>query len=259
VAGLLVAAVGPGWVFLVNGLSFAATIVALAVMRTRDLLPMPRARHAKGQVREGLAYVRGRPDIVLIMIVMGVVSAFGLNFQLTSALMARQEFGLGAGAYGVLGSIMAIGSLAGSLIAARRSALRLRLVLGAALAFGLTMGVQTVAPSYTAYALACIPLGFFALTMMTSANAMIQTTTEPVMRGRVMALYMMVFLGATPIGSPVVGWIGEQWGPRWAVGVGAIACVAVAVAGAAWAARALRVRVRYRLTPRPHLVLAPRA
>jgi MFS family permease len=121
------------------------------------------------------------------------------------------------------------------------------------------MGVQTVAPSYTAYALACIPLGFFALTMMTSANAMIQTTTEPVMRGRVMALYMMVFLGATPIGSPVVGWIGEQWGPRWAVGVGAIACVAVAVAGAAWAARALRVRVRYRLTPRPHLVLAPRA
>jgi MFS family permease len=258
VAGLLVAAVGPGWVFLINGVSFAATILALAAMRARELLPMPRAEHATGQVREGLAYVRGRPEIVLIMSVMGVVSAFGLNFQLTSALMARQEFGLGAGAYGVLGSIMSIGSLAGALIAARRSALRLRLVLGAALGFGLTMGVQTLAPSYWTYALACIPLGFFALTMMTSANTMIQMTTAPVMRGRVMALYMMVFLGATPIGSPVVGWIGEQWGARWAVGIGAIACVAVAVAGAAWAARFRRVRVRYRLSPRPHLVLAPR-
>ncbi len=192
------------------------------------------------------------------MVVLGVVSAFGLNFQLTSALMARQEFGLGPGAYGLLGSIMAIGSLAGSLIAARRSTLRLRLVLGAAFGFGVVMGVQAVAPSYWAYAAACVPLGFFALTMMTSANAMVQMTTEPVMRGRVMALYMMVFLGATPIGSPIVGWIGEQWGPRWAVAVGAIASVVVAVAAAGWAARALRVRVRYRLRPRPRLVLVPR-
>lgn len=257
VAGLLVAAVGPGWVFLINGASFAATIVALAALRARDLLPMPRAPQRKGGVREGLAYVRGRPDIVLIMVVLGVVSAFGLNFQLTSALMARQEFGLGAAAYGVLGSIMSIGSLAGSLLAARRSTLRLRIILGSAFAFGVAMAVQAVAPSYLVYALACIPLGFAALTMMTSANALVQMSTAPVMRGRVMALYMMVFLGATPIGSPVVGWIGEELGPRWAVGIGALASIAVAALAAAWAARALNVRVRYRLTPRPHLVLQP--
>jgi MFS family permease len=257
-AGLLIAGVGPGWVFIINGLSFAATIVALVAMRPGELLPMPRAEHTKGQVREGLAYVRGRPDILLVMLVLGVVSAFGLNFQLTSALMARQEFGLGPGAYGLLGSILAIGSLTGSLVAARRTTLRLRLILGAALGFGLAMAVQAVAPSYWAYALACVPVGFFALTMMTSANAMIQMSTEPVMRGRVMALYMMVFLGATPIGSPIVGWIGEQGGPRWAVAVGALASVTVAGAAAVWAARTLRVRVRYRLRPRPRLVLVPR-
>lgn len=258
VAGLLVAAVGPGWVFVVNGVSFASTIVALALMRTSELLPMPRAERSRRGVRDGLVYVRGRPDVVLIMIVMGVVSAFGLNFQLTSALMARQEFGLGPGAYGVLGTIMSVGALAGSLLAARRVTLRLRLVLGAALAFGLAMGAQTVAPTYWLYALACVPLGFAAQTMMTSANAMIQLSTAPVMRGRVMALYMMVFLGATPVGSPVVGWVGETWGPRWAIGVGAIACVAVAVAAAAWAARRADVRVRYRWAHRPHLVLVPR-
>ncbi len=257
-AGLLIAGVGPAWVFVVNGVSFGATILALLAMRAADLLPMARASHGKGQVREGLAYVRSRPDVVLIMIVLGVVSAFGLNFQLTSALMARQEFGLGPGAYGLLGSVLAIGSLGGSFVAARRSTLRLRLVIGAGLGFGTAMLAQSVAPSYPVYAVLCVPLGFAALTMMTAANALIQTTTAPVVRGRVMALYMMVFLGATPFGSPIVGWIGESAGPRWAVAVGGIASVAVAGVAALWAAHRRQVRVGYRLRPRPGLVLLPR-
>lgn len=237
VAGLLIAGVGPGWVFIINGASFAATIAALLAMRPVELQPVPHAPRARGQVRAGLAYVRGSPDIVLIMAVLGIVSAFGLNFQLTSALMARQEFGVGPGGYGVLGSIMAVGSLGGSLLAARRAAPRVPLVLAAAFTFGLVMGVQALAPTYAAYAVACVPLGFAALTMMTSANATVQLATDPGMRGRVMALYMMVFLGATPIGSPIVGWVGEHWGPRWSVGVGAIGSMLAAGGAAIWLMR----------------------
>ncbi|TRW43935.1 MFS transporter [Georgenia yuyongxinii] len=254
-AGLLIAAVGPGWVFIINAVSFAATIFSLTLMRTRELHELPHAARGKGQVRAGLAYVRRRSDIVVIMVVVGVVGAFGLNFQLTSAVMAREAFGKGAGEYGILGSILAIGSLTGALLAARRKHPRVRLVIGAALAFGVTMGVQAFMPTYELYALLCIPVGLFSLTMMTAANTAVQMSTEPAMRGRVMSLYMMVFLGTTPIGSPVIGWVSEAWGPRWSVGVGAIASILVAVVAALWVKRSWHVRVRYQRLGRPHLVV----
>lgn len=253
VAGLLIAAVGTGWVFLINGVSFGATILALALMRTRELRTLPSAPREKGQIREGIAYVRGRTDIIVVMVVMCVVSTFGLNFQLTSAMMARVEFGKGAGEYGILGSVLAIGSLTGALLAARRDRPRVRLVIGAAFAFAVATGVLALMPTYTSYALASIPVGLASLTMMTAANATIQMSVDPVMRGRVMALYMMVFMGATPIGSPVVGWIGETFGPRWAVGIGSITALAVSVGAAVWAIRAWHLKVRYRVTERPHL------
>ena len=252
VAGLMIAWVGTGWVFLINGISFAATIFALTQMRTRELRPAPRVVRDKGQIRAGLRYVRRRSDILVIMVVVGVVSTFGLNFQLTSALMARTEFGMGAGEYGILGSIMAIGSLAGALLAARREQPRVRLVIGSAFAFGVADGVMALMPTYPSFAIACIPVGLASLTMMTAANATIQTTTDPSMRGRVMALYMIVFLGATPIGSPLVGWIGEVYGPRWAIGVGAIASLLVASGAAIWAVRHWHIEVRYHVH-RPHL------
>ncbi|HMO12028.1 MAG TPA: MFS transporter, partial [Actinotalea sp.] len=145
VAGLLIAAVGSGWVFVINGVSFGATILSLTLMRVADLQRVERqVGSRRGQLRAGLRYVRGRTDIVLIMVVMAVVSAFGLNFQLTSAMMARTEFGRGAGEYGIIGSVLAIGSLSGALLAARRERPRVRLVLGAAFAFGLAMGVQAL-------------------------------------------------------------------------------------------------------------------
>ena len=156
--------------------------------------------------------MRGRSDILVIMVVVGVVSTFGLNFQLTSAMMARTEFGMGAGEYGILGSVLAIGSLTGALLAARRERPRVRLVIGAAFGFGIATGVMALMPTYLTFAIACIPVGLASLTMMTAANATIQMSTDPVVRGRVMALYMMVFLGATPIGSPIVGWIGQTYG-----------------------------------------------
>lgn len=253
VAGLLIAWVGTGWVFVINAVSFAATIGALLAMRVSELQPMPSAPRAKGQLRAGVGYVRRRSDILLIMVVVGVVSTFGLNFQLTSAMMARTEFGRGAGEYGVLGSVLAIGSLAGALLAARRERPRVRLVIGSAFAFGLATGAMALMPSYLTYALASIPVGLASLTMMTAANATIQMSTDPAMRGRVMALYMMVFQGATPVGSPVVGWIGEAFGARWAIGIGSITALLVAAGAALWARRAWDVRVRYHVVERPHL------
>ncbi|HWS57289.1 MAG TPA: MFS transporter, partial [Actinotalea sp.] len=196
-AGLAIAWVGIGWVFLLNAATFAATILALTRMRRAELQPVPRTGRGTGQIRAGIAYVRGRSDIVVLMVVVGVVSTFGLNFQLTSALMARTEFGRGPQEYGILGSVLAIGSLAGALLAARRERPRVRLVIGSAFAFGVASGVMALMPTYESYVLATIPVGFASLTMLTAANATLQMSVDPVMRGRVVALYMVVFLGAT--------------------------------------------------------------
>jgi MFS family permease len=253
VAGLLIALVGPGWIFIINAVSFGATIFSLTLMRESELTPMPHAKRAKGQLREGFSYVRHRSDIVAILVVVGVVGALGLNFQLTSAVMAREIFDKGAGEYGILGSIMAIGSLSGALLAARRKQPRVRLVLGAAFAFGVTSGVMALMPTYELYALMTIPVGLTSLTMMTAANATVQISTDPHFRGRVMSLYMMVFLGTTPIGAPFVGWVGETFGARWSVGVGAIAAMVVAAAAAVWVKRHWEVEVTYRLRHRPHV------
>ena len=254
-AGLLIAAVGTGWVFIINGASFVATIVVLFLMRPQLLHRLPRAPRASGQIREGLRYVRNRSDIIVIFCVVSVVSTFGLNFQLTSAMMARVAFGRGPGEYGLLGSVMAIGSVAGALLAARRERPRVRLVVGAAFGFGIAEGVLALMPNYAWFAVACIPVGFASLTMMTAANTAIQMTTEPTMRGRVMALYMIVFLGATPVGSPIVGWIAEVFGPRWSLGVGAITALLVSAGAALWARRRWDVTVHYHggLPPRVEL------
>ena len=253
-AGLLIAWIGTGWVFALNGVSFLATILALTQMRASELNAAPRTTGSRrGQLRAGVAYVRQRSDIVVIMVVVGVISTFGLNFQLTSALMARTVFHKGAGEYGILGSVLAIGSLTGALLAARRERPRVRLVIGAAFGFGISTGLLALMPTYTMFMIACIPVGFASLTMLTAANSAIQVSTAPQMRGRVMALYMVVFLGATPIGSPFVGWIAETFGARWSIGVGSISALLVASGATLWAERHWRFEVRYRLRLRPHL------
>ncbi len=257
-AGLLFGAVGPGWVFVLNGISFGATILALLMMRRGELHPLPRTARGRGQLRAGFAYARGNVQIMMMIVLVGVVSAFGLNFQLTSAVMARSEFALGPEQYGLFGSILATGALVGALLAARRNGPSVRLVLGAAIGFGSVMAFQAVAPGPWWYGLACLPLGFFSLTMLTSANATVQLATEPAFRGRVMALYMMVFLGATTVGSPIIGWVAQAWGARWSVGVGAIATILAAALLGVRAARIYDVRVRIQTRTRPHLVLVPR-
>jgi MFS family permease len=243
VAGIVIAAVGTGWVFIINGATFLATILALLAMRRAELHFQARTQRRAGQIREGFRYVRRRADILIIMTIMAVVSTLGLNFQLTSALMARVEFGRGPSDYGILGSILAIGSLTGALLAARRRRPRLRIIVCAAFAFGVALGALALMPTYESFAIMCIPVGLTSMTLLATSNAWIQTTTAPAMRGRTMALYMMVLMGATPIGAPVVGWIGEHIGPRWAMGVGAIGAVVVSLVAAVWATRYWRIEL----------------
>ena len=254
VAGLVIAAVGTGPAFFVNTLSFVAVLLALTQMKTELLRPAPRSR-GKGQIRDGLRYVRRRPDIILIMVLVFVLGTFGMNFQLTTALMATQQFHKGAGEYGLLGSIMAIGSLSAALMSARRPRPRLRILLVALAGFVVSSGAAAVAPSYLWFAVLLVPVGLSALTVLTSANSMVQLGVDAHMRGRVMALYMAIFMGGTPLGAPLIGWIGATWGPRWTILVGTIA-VALALVGATiYLMRSESLSIRYQLHARPHVLV----
>jgi MFS family permease len=222
VAGLLIAAFGTGVAMLVNGLSFVPVIVSVLALRTADLHPAPLATGG-GRIREGLAYVRRRPDLMLIMGLIFVLGTFGLNFQITMALMATSVFDKGVGEFGLLGSIMAVGSLAGALLTARLERVRLRVLLLALAGFTAASLAAALAPSFAAFAVALVFCGLTALTAMTSANALVQMSVDPAVRGRVMALYMAIFFGGTPFGAPLVGMLADLAGPRWSIGVGTLA------------------------------------
>jgi len=236
-AGGLIALFGSGvqatgGVILLNALSYGAVIFALQRMRESELDSPELSRRAKGMVRDGVRYVRGRPDVMLVLAIVFFAGTFGMNFQMTSALMATQVFHKGAGEYGLLGTTMAIGSLAGALLAARRVGRpRQRLLIGAALAFGVVEIFSGLMPSYATFALISPLIGLTALTMVTAANATVQLSVAPEMRGRVMALYMMIFQGGTPLGAPIVGWVGHSLGARWTLlGGGAMTVVGVVAA-----------------------------
>ncbi|AWB93261.1 MFS transporter [Aeromicrobium chenweiae] len=237
-AGVLIAALGSGvsaagWVILANAFSYLAVLASLQLLDGSRLRPSEVTGTRKRAVRDGVAYVRSRPDLVLILTCVFFVGTFGMNFQMTSALMATDVFGKGAGEYGLLASIMAIGSLAGALLAARRANPRLRSVVIAGAAFSVVEIIAGLMPTYETFAAILPVLGLCALTMMTSANATVQLTSSPMMRGRVAALYLMVFMGGTPFGAPLVGWVGETFGARWMLtGGGGLTLVGIALATA---------------------------
>lgn len=237
IAGLLIHWLGTGPVFLINAATFGAVLVSLLRMDVSELQVIETSHRERGSMRAGLSYVRHRPDIVLVMAIIGMVGTFSLNYQLTTALMARLAFHKGAGEYGLLGSILAIGSLSGALLAARRERPDMRLVVGATAAFGVCSAVAALMPTYLLFAVALIPVGLTALTVMTAANALVQLATEPTMRGRVMALYLAVFMGGAPIGSPFLGWVGQRFGPRWTILIGAFVSLSVAILAALWLLR----------------------
>lgn len=221
IAGLVIAAFGTGPAILINGASFIAVLFSLTTLDREQIRPATRVRRGKGQIVEGFKYVRGRRDLLLIFSLAFVVGTFGLNFQLTNAMMAAEVFGVGAGEYGILGSVMAIGTFAGALLAARRSHPRWRYIIFGAIFFGLSALASALMPSYLFFMLSLIPVGLFALTFLNSCNVMVQTSVPSHYRARVLGLYLMVVQGGTPIGAPLVGWLATLFGPRMALGVGA--------------------------------------
>jgi len=249
VAGIAIAAVGTGWVFAANALSYVAVLAGLQAMRTADLQPVKKLARAKGQLREGLAYVRARPDLLVPMVLVFMVGTFGLNFQITLALVVKEVFGRGAGAYGLLSAFLAVGSLVGALASARRRGPpRQRTLFAAVLVFGLLEVLVGLAPSYEAMALLLVPTGVAVLTFTTTANSIIQLGSAPEVRGRVMALYILVFLGGTPAGAPLIGALAEAFGPRSSIVVGGLV---TALSGIVAAVVMTRVRS---LTLEAHLV-----
>ncbi|QZY28650.1 MFS transporter [Nocardioides coralli] len=255
-AGVLIAALGggvaaTGWVILANAVSYAAPITALRRLDGSGLHSPEPTRRQPGQIRAGVSYVLGRPDLLLVLAIVFFTGTFGLNFQMTSALMATQVFDRGATAYGLLGTFLAVGSLTGSLVAARRVRVRLRLIVVAALVFALLEVVAGLMPTYLTFALMTPLLGLSALTMITAANTFMQLHSDPGMRGRVLALYMMIFIGGTPLGAPFIGWIGEVAGARWTLILGgSVTAVGVLAASAAYLHR-------QRLAERPRAISAP--
>jgi MFS family permease len=244
VAGLLIAVVGSGPVFLLNAASFLGVLTGLWMMRPAELNvtePTPRGR---GQTREGLRYVGGRPDLVLLLIMTVFVQLFGSSGQNQIALMTNNVFQAGAAAFGVAAAALAVGALSGALLAARRERPRLRTVLIGALAFGAAQVAAALMPGYVPFVVALLPMGVAFMTFTTALNTTFQLSVEPGMRGRVMSIYMLVFLGMAPIGAPLVGFLADAFGPRAGLGIGGAVTVVVVLAIAALLARRLGVRVR---------------
>ncbi|MDO0944213.1 MFS transporter [Chromohalobacter israelensis] len=231
VAGLLIAAVGSGWVFLINAASFAAVLGSLCLLRHDELHSTARPRHHVGGLTEGFRYVWQRPDLKATLLMLFVIGTFGLNFAVYISTMSVRVFHGEAGQYGLLSSCLAVGSVTGALLAAKRERPRTRLLCLSTLGFGVFCGLAALAPNPYVFAVALMLTGLAALTFMTASSALIQLSTEPTMRGRVMALRMAITMGGTPLGAPIVGWLADHAGPRWAMSVGATAGLVAALIG----------------------------
>jgi len=248
VSGLLIGLVGTGWLFLLNAASYVAVIIALCAMKEAGFYgSQKRAARQKGQVREGVRYIAASPTLVMIFVMAFVIGTFGLNFQIFNAVMSTTVFGKGPEEYGILGTIMAVGTLGGALLAARRQGSRVKHAVGGAVVFGVAMIASAWAPGFWWFALVLVPTGLASITFLNSANVTVQMSVRSEYRGRVMALYMMVVQGGTPLGAPIMGWLAEVFGARWSVFLGGGASLLVAVWGLIYWSRHHRGELRGRL------------
>jgi len=256
-AGGAIAVLGTGSAFVVNAVSYVFPLLAIMRMRPAELYRDPAAaRPSPGDagLLDGLRYVRGRPDLVLPLLLMLVISLAGFNYQLTLAVLAKNVFHAGAATFGLLVTALAVGALSGALAGTRRRVRpSVRLVLGAAAAFGVLGTLSGLMPTYLLTALILVPTGFSQIFLAQAASQRIQLGTEPHMRGRVMALYLLAFLGTNPIGAPIVGWLAAAFGARASIWLGGV--ISLAAAGTAVAAQLRRsgTRLRLRLVPVPRL------
>jgi MFS family permease len=244
IAGVLIAGIGTGWVFLINAASFVAVIAALAFLRVDALHRKERAVRKPGSLLEGFRYVRERPRLRTVLAMLFLVMTFGINFPVFVSAMAVKVFHAGSHEFGALTSMLAIGSVTGALFAANREGPRAMLLLAASLAFGIALGLAALMPSYALFGLVLVAVGWSAQTFNTTANSTVQLWTEPAMRGRVMAIYMAIAMGCTPLGAPLVGWIADRYGPRWSLAVGAASGFAAALVGIGYLVRHRGLRIR---------------
>jgi MFS family permease len=249
IAGLVIGLVGTPTAFFVNAASFGAVLAGLKLMRPAELHPVKPVPRSKGQLLEALRYVKDRPSLSAPMVLIFFVATFGMNFQVTNALMSRQVFHTGATAFGLASAVFAAGALAGALLAARRGRPGIRLLVTAAFAFGILEVLTALMPSFWSFLVLLVPTGLALLTFNTAANSATQLGTSPEMRGRVMGLYMLVFLGGAPFGSPLVGWIAEIFGPRTSLAAGGVISALAAVVIGLVLAHRRGVRAREYLRP----------
>lgn len=259
VAGVLITSIGSGYSFLLNGLSFLAPLTGLLLMRQSELHKAHRVARGKGQLREGLRYVKGRPDLIGPIVLVGFIGTFGFNFPIWLTAFANDVYHGGAGMYAFFNILMAAGSLAGALLAARRRATKLRLLIIAAMGFGLLEVLVSLSPTVWLFSLLLVPIGVLGMTTNITTNTRVQMAAEPAMRGRVMSLYMMVFVGGTPVGGPLLGWVSDTFGARIAFAAGgAVSLIAAAVIGLVMT-RVVGVRLKVGLRDgRPHVEFVPR-
>jgi MFS family permease len=245
IAGLTIAAMGTGWAFILNGLSFVAVLTSLTFLRLNELHLHERAARKPGSLIEGFHYVWNRPDLRASCIMLFFIGTFGFNSAIFIATMAVRVFHANAGGYGVLSSAMAVGTVAGSLFAAgREKTTFLHLCTGAAV-FAIGAALAALAPTYWLFAAALVILGIAALTFANSSNSLMQLATEPAMRGRVMAIRLAIAIGGTPIGAPIVGWVADHFGPRWSMGVAAASGVIATIIGIQYLTTHHGFRVRF--------------
>ncbi len=237
VAGVLIAAVGSGWVFVINAASFVAVLGSLALLRVAQLRPRQRAAWVPGSLAEGFRYVWKRPDLKAFLLMLFLIGTFGLNFPIFISTMSVSVFKKGAGQYGLSTSVMAVGSVVGALLSARRAKPRVGFMLLGAALFGIGLACAALMPSYALFCAALVIIGISAQTFTTTVNGTVQLSTEPAMRGRVMAILLAIALGGTPLGAPIVGWVADRFGPRWALGVGAASGFGALLVGAYYLAK----------------------
>jgi MFS family permease len=240
-AGLLIAGVGTGWAFVVNGLSYVAVLCSLTWLRKNELHPQPRAPGGGARGRgmlDGMQYVWKRPDLMALLAMLFLIATFGLNFPIFIGTMAVSVFHTDARGYSLLSSTMAVGSVIGALLAAGRERTRFSALVVGAGVFGVGCLLAAISPAYLWFAVALALTGVAALTFTNTSNSLIQLSTEPAMRGRVMALRLGIALGTTPIGAPIVGWVADHAGPRWALGVAAASGFAALAVGMRYLAMA---------------------
>lgn len=223
VAGVVIAGLGTGWGFLLNGLSFLAVLASITRMRVAELRPNARSPRSPGAFQEGLRYVSTRPDLKAVMVMLFLIGTFGLNFPIFVSTMAVSVFHQDAHGYSLLTSLMAIGTISGALLGAGREKPRFGLLMNGAFAFGIGCTLAALAPGYWFFGITLMFVGVASLTFNNTSNSLMQLSTEPAMRGRVMALRMAIAQGGTPIGAPIVGWVANHFGARYALGVGASA------------------------------------